>query len=135
MALINWDNSLSVNISDIDRQHKKLVEMINELNDAMRQGKGKEAVGTIINNLISYTRTHFTNEENYFKQHNYPDKDAHIKEHEDFINKVSDFKNQYSQGKIGLTLNVMDFLSSWLTKHIKGTDQKYSAYLNSKGVS
>jgi hemerythrin len=45
MALIQWNDSLSVNVVEIDKQHQKLVRMINELNDAMRQGKGKEALG------------------------------------------------------------------------------------------
>ncbi len=42
MALIDWDKSLSVNVEEIDQQHKKLIAMINELNEAMRNGKGKE---------------------------------------------------------------------------------------------
>ena len=42
MALINWNDSFSVNVAVIDQQHKKLVDMINDLNDAMKQGKGKD---------------------------------------------------------------------------------------------
>jgi hemerythrin len=40
MALIQWNDGLSVNVVEIDRQHQKLIGMINDLNDAMRQGKG-----------------------------------------------------------------------------------------------
>ena len=43
MAIIQWNDSLSVNVVEIDKQHQKLVAMINDLNDAMRQGKGKDA--------------------------------------------------------------------------------------------
>ncbi|MGA2938094.1 MAG: hemerythrin domain-containing protein [Syntrophobacteraceae bacterium] len=63
MALIQWNDSLSVNVVDIDKQHQKLVGMINELNDAMRQGKGKDALGKIVNGLIIYAGTHFKTEE------------------------------------------------------------------------
>ena len=44
MSLITWDESLSVNVAEIDRQHQKRVAMINELHDAMKSGKGKEIV-------------------------------------------------------------------------------------------
>ena len=59
MALINWNESLSVNVKEIDLQHKKLIDMNNELNEAMKLGKGKDALGKIVNGLISYTATHF----------------------------------------------------------------------------
>ena len=35
MGLIKWDDSYSVHIVEIDKQHQKLVDMLNELNDAM----------------------------------------------------------------------------------------------------
>lgn len=72
MALIQWDDSFSVKVAEIDQQHKRLIVMINELHDAMKQGKGKDALGKIINGLISYTATHFDTEERYFDQFEYP---------------------------------------------------------------
>jgi hemerythrin len=39
MALITWGSTLEVGVSAIDTQHKKLVDMVNALNDAMTQGK------------------------------------------------------------------------------------------------
>ena len=44
MALLNWDSSLSVNVAEIDKQHKKLINMINELNEAMKRGEGKNVI-------------------------------------------------------------------------------------------
>jgi len=55
MALMQWNDSLSVNVGMIDKQHQKLVGMINELNDAMRQGKGKDILGKTLNELVAYT--------------------------------------------------------------------------------
>ena len=134
MSLITWNDRLSVKVAEIDQQHKKLITMINELNDAMKVGKGKDALGAIVNNLIVYTMTHFKTEEKYFAQFGYPDTDQHKKEHEAFVKKVSDFKDGFENRKISLTIEVMDFLSDWLKNHIMGTDKKYSQFFNEKGL-
>ena len=68
MALLQWSDALSVGVVEIDRQHQKLVTMINDLNDAMRAGKGKDALGKTIAELIAYAATHFKTEEKYFDQ-------------------------------------------------------------------
>jgi hemerythrin len=134
MALIKWDDSFSVNVAKIDQQHQKLILMINELHDAMKQGKGKEVLGKIVNGLISYTATHFKTEEDYFNQFGYPETDSHKKEHIAFVQKVSEFKDGFEKGKLSLSIEVMNFLSDWLQNHIKGTDKKYSQFFNGKGL-
>ena len=134
MALINWSDNLSVNVAEIDQQHKRLIAMINELNDAMKLGKGKEVLGKIIQGLLGYTITHFKTEEKYFAQFGYPDTDNHQKEHAAFIQKVTEFKDGFNNKKISLAIDVMNFLSDWLKKHIMGTDKKYSQFFNEKGL-
>jgi len=134
MAMVAWNENLSVKVAEIDTQHKKLVAMINELYDAMKVGKGKEVTGKILNGLISYTVTHFQQEERYFDKFGYPDKMNHKKEHADFVKKVSGFKNDFESGKVSLTIEVMNFLSDWLFKHIKVTDKGYSKFFNEKGL-
>lgn len=134
MALITWNDSFSVSVAEIDQQHKQLVNLLNELNDAMRQGKGKDVLGKIISGLISYTATHFRTEERYFAQFNYPDTAKHKQEHAAFVEKVTAFKNGFDSGKLSLSIEVMSFLSDWLNSHIKGSDMKYSKFLNDKGV-
>lgn len=134
MALISWDDSLSVNIAEIDQQHQNLIRMINELNGAMKLGKGKAVLGKIVSGLISYTVTHFRTEEKYFDQFKYPATETHKKEHAVFIDKVTDFKNKYETRNLFLTIEVMDFLSDWLKDHIKGSDKKYSGFFNEKGL-
>jgi hemerythrin len=134
MALITWNNNLSVRVAEIDQQHKILITMINDLNDAMKIGKGKDALGKIVEGLTAYTVTHFKTEEKYFAQFGYPDTVNHKKEHAAFIQKVSSFKDGLEKGKLTLTLDVVDFLSDWLKTHIMGTDKKYSQFFNEKGL-
>ena len=79
MALIQWGDSLSVNIVEIDIQHQKLVGMINDLNDAMLQRKGKDILGKILNGLMAYATVHFATEERYFTRFAYSETDSHQK--------------------------------------------------------
>jgi hemerythrin len=134
MPLIKWNDSFSVNIVEIDLQHQKLVSLINELNNAMLQGMGKAALTNILNELVAYTVNHFSIEEKYFAQYQYPNSDSHKKEHLVFVEKVASFKKDFDSGKLGLSIEVMNFLSNWLQTHIKGSDKKYQPFLNQKGL-
>jgi len=134
MSFIVWDNSLSVNVGEIDRQHQKLVTMINELHDAMKAGKGKDVLGKILNGLISYTDIHFKAEEKYFHQFKYPDAVSHKKEHAALVRKVMELKDEFEHGRLAVSIEVLSFLKDWLQNHIKGEDKKYSGFFNEKGL-
>ncbi|MBI9088522.1 MAG: hemerythrin family protein [Desulfobacterium sp.] len=134
MALITWNDTLSVNVEEIDQQHRTLIAMINELNEAMKLGKGKDVLGKIVNSLISYTAIHFKTEETYFAQFGYPDTENHKKEHAAFVQKVVAFKGGFEKKELSLTINVMGFLSDWLKDHIMGTDKKYTGFFNEMGL-
>lgn len=134
MAIIQWNSNLSVGIAEIDGQHQRLVKLINDLNDAMRVGKGKEVTGKIINELTAYTLTHFATEEKYFDKYAYPEKDTHKSEHAKFVQKVSAFKKDFEESRVGVTIPIMDFLSDWLKNHIMGIDKKYEPFLTAQGL-
>jgi hemerythrin len=135
MALITWDDGLSVNVAEIDSQHKTLVGMLNDLHDAMKKGEGRRIIDGIVKGLVDYSITHFATEEKYFKLYNYHGTDAHTREHQDFIAQVSEFKRAAAaRGGSGLSIEVMQFLKDWLLKHIKGSDKDYSAYFNQQGL-
>ncbi len=134
MALIAWSDSLSVKVKQFDDQHKKLVDMVNQLFDAMKTGKGSQVMGDILKQLISYTQTHFAAEERLMKQYGYPDMEAHKKEHNALVMQVLDLQKQFQEGKAVLTQNVLTFLRDWLSWHIQGDDKKYGVFFNGKGV-
>ncbi|MBI5055683.1 MAG: hemerythrin family protein [Nitrospirae bacterium] len=135
MPLMTWKNDLSVNINSIDAEHKKLIALINELNEAMSSGKGKDIVGKVLNDLIEYTKTHFAHEEKLMAEHSYPGYLPHKKEHDELARQVIDFDRDLKAGKLVVTVLIMTFLKDWLTTHIKGTDQKYSPFLVRNGIS
>lgn len=134
MNLIEWNSSLSVKVTDFDKEHQRLFQIINELNEAMLAGKGKAILGKILNGLVEYTKTHFAGEEKWFVKFNYPETAAHKKEHAEFTKTIMDFQAKLTYGEAVLSTTLMAYLKNWLTKHIKGTDQKYGDFFNDKGL-
>ena len=134
MALIIWSDKFSVNVKAIDAQHKKLVELLNTVHDAMKEGRGREVIGETLDGLVDYTKVHFATEEKLLGNNDYPFFQGHKKIHDDMIKEVELLRLRYESGETMLSVDVMQFLKNWLTDHIMGTDRNYSHFLNSKGI-
>ena len=109
MALMEWDDSYSVKVAEIDKQHQTLIQMLNTLNDAMKERKAKEVLGEIINGLIDYAGTHFAKEEKYFDQFSFTGSFTHKNEHQEFVKQVLKFKQGFDAGQLMVSIDVMDF--------------------------
>ena len=125
MSLIVWGKQYSVNVPQMDHQHQHLVNMINELHDAMETGRGKNAVGPIINRMITYTQSHFRDEERFLQSIGFRDLPRQMQEHKVFVAKVTEFKKSFDSGAASLTPKVLGFLQSWLMDHIQHSDAEY----------
>jgi len=134
MGLITWSEKFSVNVEELDQQHKKLVGLINELNEAMSVGKGKDVLRRIVDDLARYASTHCRAEEKYFARFEYPDTFNHRIEHIALMKKVAAFKERFDNGNQPLSVEVLRFMSEWLKRHIMETDRKYSRFFNEKGL-
>jgi hemerythrin len=132
---MKWDQRFSVNIKVIDEQHKKWIGMLNNLHDAMRLGKGRDMVGSVLGELVDYTKVHFSTEERLMEKYGYALYSGHKKLHEDMVREVELLQSKYEAGETTLTIDVMQFLKNWLSEHIIGTDRNYAPFLNGKGVS
>jgi len=130
MSLMTWSSSYSVGIDSIDLQHKKLIDMINDLHEGMIAKKSREALGHVLEGLILYTVEHFDYEEKLFIQTNYADAVAHSAEHEKLKQRVIEINQRFKASTTGtLSLEVLNFLRDWLIGHINGTDKKYTSHL------
>ncbi len=131
---IMWMDNLSVNDDSIDSQHKQLIGKVNELLEATSKGKGKEMINPIIEFLGKYVLEHFSFEEKYMIEHNYPNFIEHRKIHQEFIKKFLEFKNKVEKEGItaSLTIEIQHFLGDWLIQHIAKEDHKYAEYIKSQ---
>ena len=131
--LIEWNETLSVGIQEIDEQHKVLVNLLNELHDAIRQHHGREASVEILQRLADYTRIHFTVEESLMRILGYPDYEAHKQHHEELIGQMVDLQARLNQGE-AVSFELLHFLRNWLTRHIMEADQRYVEHFLTRGV-
>jgi hemerythrin len=134
MAVIDFSDDLSVGIRKIDEQHAKLIELMGELDDAIRSKQASELVEDILTSLFHYAQVHFATEEELFKRYEYPELELHELEHHKFIARVHALQEKYDMNRPGLSLELLDFISNWVLNHIKLTDKRYSTHLNSCGV-
>jgi hemerythrin len=111
MELFAWDDSLKTRIPRIDEQHKKLIGHINDLNEAMRERKGKDALGKAL------------------ERNAYPGLWDQRWSHRTFVAKLQELTLQFRRNELGITIDVMNFVSDWIRGHIKQEDMKYVPFL------
>lgn len=129
MSLISWNKNYSVGIEEMDIQHKQLLLIMNNLNDAILAGKGKEALKEVFVELADYTLHHFGDEERLLRDHSYPEREAHLKMHRDLENKIAEYKQMIEDGLTVVGSDILDFLKKWLVNHILVNDKKYGAFI------
>lgn len=134
MALITWDDSIKVGLWTIDTQHERWVGFINDLYEAMLEGKGDAVLRHTLAGMVDYTRTHFADEEKLMSTHGYSNYAEHKALHDAFVVRVHDLRRRVEVGEILLSREVLNYLKDWLLNHIKVTDQDYVPLLKSKGV-
>ncbi|MFN7957337.1 MAG: bacteriohemerythrin [Holophagaceae bacterium] len=135
MAYMDWRAALEVGHAKIDAEHRSLVDALNNLHLAMKQGKGKAEIEKTLLFLKDYTVAHFAGEERLMIAHRYPEAQRHCAAHADLVKEVGTLIADYQGGKVLLTSSVFSFLEDWLTKHIQGEDRALGAFLKTKGVA
>lgn len=129
MSFMTWNDSYSVGVKTIDQQHAGLFAMVNELHTAMMTGKAKSVVGALLEKLVKYTVEHFDFEERMMQAAKYPNFEAHHARHVDLKQKVGDFLARYKSGDSAVNIELLQFMSDWLTKHIQREDKQYSPFV------
>ena len=125
---------MEVNVVEIDEQHKNLISIIKLLSDTLKPGKMTDKEKKILVELIKYTKYHFSNEQALMVKHSYPQKDEHLKLHEEFIGKLKDFCKKHQAGSSAVRNDLLAFLIRWIINHIMHVDMEFGAFLNQKGV-
>ena len=122
---ISWTNDLDTGIEVIDRQHRKIVDYINQLERASQQ-HDRAIVGRVLAELVDYTLSHFAFEESLQNQARFKFAKIHKSLHDMFARDVADYQARHQAGE-DVAAQISDMLGHWLLSHIKREDQKFVA--------
>jgi hemerythrin len=133
--LIEWQDSLSIGVLEIDIQHKLLFEKVNSFLQACESEADTDTVHRLFWFLEAYAVTHFKDEEKLMQQLAYPEFLQHRKQHQDFTVEVGRIKELLkTEGPTPRLVSSMTrFVSSWLIQHISTMDRAIGAFVNSPG--
>jgi len=131
--LLTWVSSLESGVGEIDNQHKKLIDIANRLSRAMQTGAGRQTVGQLLEELISYTASHFSYEEGLMDRHGVTGVPNHKELHAKLVKDVLAHQARFTSGQ-ALSAEVMAFLRDWLVNHILKTDKAFGRELGQHGV-
>jgi hemerythrin len=134
VSFANWNDSYSVKVQRLDDEHKRLFDIINQLHEGMKAGRGKDVLQSVLDQLLRYTEQHFKNEEELLQRAGYSELTAHMARHQQFVSKVKGFSKDFQSGAAAISVDVLEYLKNWLTEHIMGTDRQYSATLTAAGI-
>jgi methyl-accepting chemotaxis protein len=130
-ARLEWSARLAVGFDSIDTQHQKLIEIFNNLQAAMLAKNDRAGISSALSALMDYTQYHFKHEAELMHKAQYPDRTAHLKQHDDLIARAVSYVRRFESGET-LETEVLSFFRDWLINHILKTDQHLANHLNGK---
>jgi hemerythrin-like metal-binding protein len=118
---------LEMGIPEIDDQHRKLFELLEQLRKAMLAEHSGERVDKTLGKLEVFARAHFAFEERLMADIEFADHAAHAAEHEQLMRELVSFRERARAGDV--TAELPKLIRSWIIEHLVQFDRKYSDYL------
>jgi hemerythrin len=132
--MIEWNQQMSVSIPVIDKQHRNLIDQVQQLFAAVQNGAGEHKVREMFNEFLKLAAVHFSTEEKMMGEYRYPGAVLHQREHRRIAVFADEFRDMFDEGMVPLSMDLLGFLSDVLEKHIMNTDKCYSQYFIENGI-
>jgi len=127
---ISWDKVLSVEVDEIDEDHRKLIDIFNILNHAVTEGESPDYLAAVLEELVNCTVWHFSHEERLMLKYGYGGMEEHQAIHRELIKSVKKLQQRILQADKTMTDEEIEFLEVWLTEHILTEDMRLGSYLS-----
>jgi hemerythrin len=122
MAIAYWQSEYDTGFSEVDDQHRTLVNLINQLADAISQNQSTAELGKLLQHLIDDTRSHFKHEQNMMANLSYSGYLNHRASHDVLENELWDFLGRFQSDPSSLDLKAVEVLKNALIEHIVEKD-------------
>jgi hemerythrin-like metal-binding protein len=129
-----WKEEYKVGIEAIDEHREKFFEIINKLKKVIVEKDCRINVADIFFSLVHYAEHYLIKEEIYFKESGYSGFSQHKESHNNFIERIIRFKEDYRNGNRAVCEDMYFFLENWLISHIMHYDIEAVTWLKEKGI-
>lgn len=126
MASIAWSDDLAIDDSQIDFQHRQLIDSIADLADALAAADPRQ-VARATPFLRLYAQVHFADEERVLELVGWPRLAEHRALHEAFRVRLGELEAALIRGELTAGADLLAFLGGWLQNHIRGADRQFAA--------
>lgn len=127
-----WHERYSVGVQQFDADHRHLLDLAHELVNERLNGPLPALPGEVLDDLITCAREHFAHEERLLGATDYPQLDAHRREHRRLMEEIEDYRAALSTGKVQPG-DVARYVADWIFHHMDEEDRKYREHLNGRG--
>lgn len=136
MVIFQWDDSLEIGIDTIDKQHKELIQKLDDLAKAVLKKQGKDKIRNMMRFLVEYGENHFEDEERFMTFYQFPGLKEQRKSHERFRETTNKLMAQLETQKDmeSFASSIQRYLIDWLILHIKSEDRRFGEYLRENGL-
>jgi len=132
---IEWTEEFSVDIQEIDAQHKILLDLTNQLHELVIKRANKMKICDMSNQLANYGIVHFTVEESLMRLFGYPEYERHKQKHEEIRQQLFESLHiRINAGSDPIGQDLLGLFKQWLIHHITTEDKQYATFLLETGL-
>ena len=132
MSIVTWGKEFEIGIPEMDKQHQRWIEIINNFYDNLEKTNIDNKLKEMINEVLDYTHYHFSEEEKLMNSIGYSELDSQKKMHETITARMNEYKRKIENNEILMSISVTNDLKDWLKNHIMVEDKKYADAYNAK---
>lgn len=132
--VFEWKKEYSVNVKEIDDQHKRFIGLLDRLYKSILNNTVQAELAVILKELLEYAHLHFDTEEKYFDKFHYENAVEHKTEHRRLLGEIEDFAKRHASREVDISFELIDFLEDWLVCHLAMQDHKYVKCFNEHGL-
>jgi hemerythrin len=132
---IHWSKGLSIGNYKIDRDHRKLLNIYNDLVKISNTKLQRDEFAKVLSGMTDYALLHFKKEELYMHELSYPQIDEHITYHIEYLNIVTGFNIEFNSINPPDQLKILKFIENWWINHIMKIDIEYEKYKSGANIT
>lgn len=122
--MITWSADLETGVATVDADHRQLIAGLNQLEQAIQDGRGSKEIGRIVDGLERYAAAHFAREEDCMQRAQCPVAAANKAAHRRFVHTIQQARERLTRPGTGALVanQVQVELVEWLRTHIMKID-------------